>query len=63
MKRSATESKNAPRGPVLPDALATAPSSASGIPVATSSTNPRVNQPLPMTTAAAAAMTMPSPVR
>ena len=61
--RSATESKNAPRGDAVPDAFATAPSSRSGTAASASSTAPRKSRPLPMATAVPAAMTTPVAVR
>ncbi len=63
MKRSATESKKAPRVEAMPDALATAPSSTSGRAVSTSSSRPSRSAPLPMATAAPSAMAIPTTVR
>ncbi len=54
-----TESKKAPRGDAVPDALATAPSSTSGTAVSTSSSRPARSEPLAMATEAATAMTRP----
>src|SRR5688500_12487476 len=62
-RRSETESKNAPRGDAVPDALATAPSSRSGTAQSTSSRSPRSRAPAPIATAALAAMSTPMPVR
>src|SRR5438270_7010730 len=45
LTRSTTESKKAPRGDEVPDALATAPSSRSGIAEAASRAAPAQNQP------------------
>ena len=59
VRRSDTESKKAPRSDDLPEALATAPSSRSGMPVRINSRKPRRSAPAPMATAAATAMTMP----
>jgi hypothetical protein len=61
--RSMTESKNAPRGEAVPDALATAPSSTSGTAVSTRSSRPARSEPLAMATAAATAMARPVTVR
>ena len=63
MTRSDTESKNAPRGPAVPDALATAPSSRSGRAQSTRSRSPPRRAPLAMATDAAAASTTPVAVR
>ena len=61
--RSATESKKAPRGDAVPEALATAPSSRSGRAERPSRTMPRKSRPVPMATADATAMTRPAAVR
>src|SRR5687768_3910706 len=61
--RSATESKKAPRGDAVPDALATAPSSRSGSAARTSRQNPTNRWPVPTAAAVPAAMTRPRPVR
>ena len=63
MTRSDTESKNAPRGPAVPEALATAPSSRSGSAHSTSRSRPARSAPLPMATAAPPASTTPVAVR
>ena len=63
MSRSDTESKKAPRGDAVPDALATAPSSRSGTAVRTSRSRPARRAPLAMATLAATAISTPSAVR
>ena len=57
--RSETESKKAPRFEEVPEAFATAPSRASGIPVRTRNSRPNRRYPSPMLTAAAVAITIP----
>src|SRR5258706_1918299 len=61
--RSATESKNAPRGPAVPAALANAPSRRSGTAASNTSTNPSRVAPEPIATAATPALIRPTPVR
>ena len=52
--------EGAPRADAVPEALATAPSSTSGTAARTSSSRPARRAPLPMATAAPAAMSTPS---
>src|SRR5690606_9053167 len=63
LTRSTVESKNAPRGEAVPDALATAPSSTSGRAVSTSSSRPARSAPLAIAIEAPTAMTRPVVVR
>src|SRR5918998_3773666 len=62
LTRSTTESKNAPRGDAVPDALATAPSSTSGTAEAARRHQPTKSQPRPTATAQAADRTRPRTV-
>jgi hypothetical protein len=63
LMRSITESKNAPRGEAVPEALATAPSSTSGTAVRTKRIRPARSHPLAIVNAAAVAMARPVSVR
>ena len=62
MTRSLTESKKAPRWLDVPEALATAPSSVSGIPVRMSSSTPTRSAPAPTAIAQATDMARPQAV-